>query len=200
MDRADKHRSGCRRAQNSAGYQTLPRSCVNLPVVCSAEGGAAVVPAPGAPAQGVCPAPQAQQGSGGWAATCTSWCISCYQLETNGQEPCSGALRAGTKAKILYLLLWNSHQPRKSCTAWPRTTKHRLDPAQMRDFPWGDRSPCSLLVWFTDPCSDVWDPANEIITSSQSQSCFVGTMSFLSSLHLWRKTLSCSQGRSHNLH
>lgn len=80
------------------------------------------------------------------------------------------------------------------------TTKHRVDPAQMRNFPWVDRSPYSLLVWLTDPCSDVWDPANKIITSSQSQSCFVGTMSFLSSLHLWRKSLSCSQGRSHNLH
>lgn len=122
------------------------------------------------------------------------------QLETNGQEPCSGALRAATKAKILYLLLWNSHQARKSCIAWPTTAKHRLDPAQMRHFPWVDRSPCILLVWLTDPCSDVWDPANKIITTSQSQSCFVGTMSFLSSLHLWRKSLSCSQGRSHNLH
>lgn len=136
----------------------------------------------------------------GWAAGYTSWWISWYQLETNGQEPCSGALRAATKLKILYLLLWNSHQARKSCTAWPTTTKHRLDPAQMRHFPWVDRSPCSLLVWLTDPCSDVWDPANKIITTSQSQSCFVGTMSFLSSLHLWRKSLSCSQGRSHNLH
>lgn len=41
-----------------------------------------------------------------------------------------------------------------------------------------------ILVLLTDPCSDVWDPANKIITSSKSQSGFVGIMSFLSSLHL----------------
>lgn len=72
----------------------------------------------------------------------------------------------------------------KQGKAWPRMTKHRPDPTQRSHFPWVDRSPCGLLVWLTDPCSDVWDPANEIITSSKSQSCFVGTMSFLSSLHL----------------
>lgn len=212
LHRADKHRSGHRRAQSSAGCQTLPRSRVNMPAVCSEWLFSLVCfgwccwraccwcPSWPRPAQGVCTRPRAQQGSGGWAASCTSWWISWYQLETNGQEPCSGTLGAGTKAKILYLLLWNSHQARKSCTAWPTMTKHRLDPAQMRWFPRVDRSPCSLLVWLTVPCSDVWDPANKIITSSQSQSSFVGTLSFLSSLHLWRKTLSCSQGRSHNLH
>lgn len=41
-----------------------------------------------------------------------------------------------------------------------------------------------LLASLTDPCCDVWDPANKIITSRKSQSGFVGTMSFLSSLHL----------------
>lgn len=66
----------------------------------------------------------------------------------------------------------------------PRVTKSRLDPAQMSHFPWVDKSPCGLLGWLTDPCSGVWDPAKKIITSSKSQSYFVGTMSFLSSSHL----------------
>lgn len=55
---------------------------------------------------------------------------------------------------------------------------------ETRLFPWLDKNPCGLLVALTDPCSDVWDPANKIITSSNSQRGFVGTMSFLSSLHL----------------
>lgn len=92
------------RAQNPDGCKTHPRSWTNTPMVCFAEVAAAGKLAAGlwagcGPARGVLTAQQAQQGSVGLRAGCTSWCFSWDQPKRNVQEPYFGAASGETKAQ-----------------------------------------------------------------------------------------------------
>lgn len=129
--RADKHRSGHRRAQSSSGCQTLPRIWVNTPMVCSAEGGAAAGVQPGqGPAQGVCTAPLARQGSGGLSSmlhklvdllvsTGDKWPGALFwssQSCNKGEDPVSAAVELTPSKEKLHSLAHNNKAQSRPCS------------------------------------------------------------------------------------
>lgn len=175
------------RGQSSAGCKTHPRSWVNTLVVCSAE-----VAAAGKPAAGFLDGHRPAQG-----------CLH-HSAGTAGMKGAEQAIAQADMSpgmgwrqiiRSLILELPVAEQKQRSCIFCETRAKEKLHnlawddkeqtgPCSNEPLSMGGQELCGLLVQFTDPYSDVWDPANKIITSSKSQSCFVGTMSFLSSLHL----------------